>query len=375
VTPPSPPPETGEGVVSPRENAITPMRLGLAMLVIFSHAYPVGGFGRDGLFELTGQMQLGTVAVIGFFGLSGFLLAQSRISSSLGRYVLRRALRILPGLWVCIVLIGLCAVPLAVALGGRASLDEVARFVGSAATFQPLPVDIPGLYAGTGVPFIVDAPLWTLPWEVYLYAVLALVGIGGPRLMRTACLALLIVASILNWAMQGTALELYGQLPVAFLAGSCLYLQTVPLRRDIAAAGLLATVVAAILGHLALVGPITIAYLALYFGMRLPLRWTFDLSFGVYIYGWPVQSLLTEVGAASLGLVPYVALTLLLVIPIAALSARFVEMPALRLRARAREPIGRGATPLGQQPTDPGPLPMSSDSWSESSVTATSSTS
>jgi peptidoglycan/LPS O-acetylase OafA/YrhL len=325
-----------ESVRSPtdmRDNAITPMRLGLALLVVFSHAYPVGGFGRDGLFDLTGQMQLGTVAVIGFFGLSGFLLAQSRISSSLGRFVLRRALRILPGLWVCIVLIGLLAVPLAVALGGRASSDEVARFIDSAATFQPLPVDIPGLYGGTGVPFIVDAPLWTLPWEVYLYAVLALVGVGGARLMRTVCPALLIVAAILNWAMHGTALELYGQLPVAFLTGSSLYLHAVPLRREIAAAGVLATVVAAILGHLAVLGPITLAYLALYLGMRLPQRWTFDLSFGVYIYGWPVQSLLAEAGAARQGLVPFVALTLLALIPIAALSARFVEMPALRVRS------------------------------------------
>jgi peptidoglycan/LPS O-acetylase OafA/YrhL len=330
VTRPSRPLETTEGAVNPRANAITPMRLGLALLVVFSHAYPVGGFGPDGLFDLTGQMQLGTVAVIGFFGLSGFLLAQSRISSSLGRYILRRALRIIPGLWVCIVLIGLLAVPLAVALGGRASLDEVARFIGSAATFQPLPVDIPGLYAGTGVPFIVDAPLWTLPWEVYMYVVLALVGIGGPRLMRSACPALLIAAAILNWATQGTALELYGQLPVAFLTGSCLYLHAVPLRREIAAASLVATVVAATFGHLAVFGPITIAYLALYLGMRLPLRWTFDVSYGVYIYGWPVQSLLAEAGGARFGLVPFVALTLLVVIPIAALSARFVEMPALR---------------------------------------------
>jgi peptidoglycan/LPS O-acetylase OafA/YrhL len=147
VTGPSRSAETGERAMNPRANAITAMRLGLALLVVFSHAYPVGGFGRDGLLDLTGQMQLATVAVIGFFGLSGFLLAQSRITSSLGSYVRRRALRILPGLWVCIVLIGL----LAVALGGHASPDEIARFIGSAATFQPLPVDTPDLDAGTGV--------------------------------------------------------------------------------------------------------------------------------------------------------------------------------------------------------------------------------
>src|SRR5436190_23711919 len=112
------PAESTERPSDRRANAITPMRAGLALLVVFSHAYPVGGFGRDPLFGLTGQIQLGTLAVIAFFGLSGFLLAQSRLSSSLGRYVRRRALRILPGLWVCVVVLGLLAIPLAVTLGG-----------------------------------------------------------------------------------------------------------------------------------------------------------------------------------------------------------------------------------------------------------------
>ena len=56
------------------DNAITPLRLGLALLVVFSHAFDVGGFGPDPLERVTGgQMKVGTVAVIAFFGLSGFL--------------------------------------------------------------------------------------------------------------------------------------------------------------------------------------------------------------------------------------------------------------------------------------------------------------
>src|SRR3954454_11010981 len=160
----------------PRSNGITAMRLGLALLVVFSHAYPVGGFGRDGFYDLTGQMELGTVAVIAFFGLSGYLLAGSRLSSSLRRYVARRALRILPGLWVCLVVLAAVVIPLAIQLGGRATTEDVLHYVGLTATLQPLPPDLPGLYPGSGVPYIVDAPLWTLPWEVYLYVALGLIG-------------------------------------------------------------------------------------------------------------------------------------------------------------------------------------------------------
>jgi peptidoglycan/LPS O-acetylase OafA/YrhL len=57
----------------------------------------------------------------------------------------------------------------------------------------------------------------------------------------------------------------------------------------------------------------------------------FDVSFGVYIYGWPVQQLL-----ASMGLPPVVpplvfaGATLLLVAPLAWLSCRYVEQPGQR---------------------------------------------
>ncbi len=137
----------------PRDNGITSVRLGLALLVIFSHAFVAGGFGFDPLMTATGgQMQLGTVAVIGFFGVSGFLLARSREGSSLGRYLRNRALRIVPGLWVCLGFVALVVVPIAVATGGTADPAQVQAFVLHAGTFGLMPVEIDGLFAGAAHP-------------------------------------------------------------------------------------------------------------------------------------------------------------------------------------------------------------------------------
>jgi peptidoglycan/LPS O-acetylase OafA/YrhL len=57
----------------------------------------------------------------------------------------------------------------------------------------------------------------------------------------------------------------------------------------------------------------------------------FDISYGVYIYGWPVQQFLASLGLHS-AVPPLVfgAASLLLVAPVAWLSCRYVEGPAQR---------------------------------------------
>jgi peptidoglycan/LPS O-acetylase OafA/YrhL len=348
-------------------NGITPLRLILALLVVVSHAWPAGDFGNDVLFEATGEgVAIGTVAVAGFFGLSGFLLAKSRLTSSLGRYVRRRALRILPGLWVCLAVVGFIAIPLALAMGGRATPDQVLQFVGSAATFQPFPATIPGLYPGSGEPSLVNVPLWTLSWEVYLYAVLAVLGLGGRASMRVLCPVLLAAAVMVDLSLNGSRLELYGHLPVAFLTGACVYLFGVPIRRGLAAIAAIALLVAAVVGWLEIVSPAAVAYLALWVGLRNPLRWTLDLSFGVYIYGWPIQSLLAVAGVAALGLLPYLALSSIPILLVAYLSARFVERPFLVAR-----PFGPLRTVLERRPSSPEAEPARAEAAPVSPAPAT----
>ena len=57
-----------------------------------------------------------------------------------------------------------------------------------------------------------------------------------------------------------------------------------------------------------------------------------DLSYGVYIYGFPVQQLLVLVGAAKLGVGLYICASVLVTLPLAALSWFAVERPAQRWR-------------------------------------------
>ena len=92
-----------------------------------------------------------------------------------------------------------------------------------------------------------------------------------------------------------------------------------------------------------------IAYALLWLGAVLPspaLVQRHDISYGVYIYAFPVQQLLVYAGATRLGLVGYDVVAALVTAALAALSWRAVERPVLR---RVRR---RGSPAVPSRPSD-----------------------
>jgi peptidoglycan/LPS O-acetylase OafA/YrhL len=319
-------------VFDPRGNAITPLRLVLASSVVLSHAFVAGGFGFDPLYQITGgQMEIGTVAVIAFFALSGFLLTRSRETSHRGSFARNRALRIVPGYWICLIVIVVVVAPLASRLGGSASIGDVVAWAGREARFDPLQTVVPGMYGTIGKPDLVDAPLWTLPVEVGCYLLLWL---APKRWLTPVVIALFALATVLHLSTGGNLPFLY--LPVAFMVGACIYLgrERVPATGVLAGALVTASAVSACFGALGLVAPFALAYVAIWVGTLARASWPHDVSYGVYIYGWPIQQLLTMTGLSALGFAPYLVVSAIVIGVVAYASARLVEEPALRLRHR-----------------------------------------
>jgi peptidoglycan/LPS O-acetylase OafA/YrhL len=84
-----------------------------------------------------------------------------------------------------------------------------------------------------------------------------------------------------------------------------------------------------------LVAP-SMSYLALYAAMKLPVRSfdrRMDLSYGLYIYAFPVAQLLALYRVNELGFLPYLAAGLLIAVAFAAASWFGVEKPCLSLKA------------------------------------------
>src|SRR3954471_24573302 len=85
-----------------RENNFDALRLVAALTILILHCWPITG--QNTVPRLHG-LGLNAIAVMVFFSISGFLLAQSwSIEPHLGRFLAKRALRIYPALIVVLLL-------------------------------------------------------------------------------------------------------------------------------------------------------------------------------------------------------------------------------------------------------------------------------
>jgi peptidoglycan/LPS O-acetylase OafA/YrhL len=78
--------------------------------------------------------------------------------------------------------------------------------------------------------------------------------------------------------------------------------------------------------------PFVVAYAAIWAGLRFPLQWRRDLSYGTYIYAFPIGLAVAAAGGARAGIVPFILATLALTIPVALASWMLVEQPALAFK-------------------------------------------
>jgi peptidoglycan/LPS O-acetylase OafA/YrhL len=292
-----------------RSNGITALRLILAGIVVVAHAWPVNGLSG----ELPG---LGTFAVVGFFGLSGFLLADSRTRVGPVAFAYRRALRILPGYWVCIAMTSLL-------VGGAFAAQAWLPFPGVGSLTAPA--------FGSTPLHVVNSSLWTLWVEIACYATLAILPVWSMRLSAPIYAIALVAVGAVSASNEVV-------IATAFFVGVTLrtYGATVPLHGAAAAAAGLVFAGSIVVGGVGHVAPIVLPYVVLWAAVVVPLRWTTDLSYGLYIYAFPIAQLVVLAGGSSLWLPVFVAVTLTAGLATAAASWFLVERPALSLKRLVR---------------------------------------
>jgi peptidoglycan/LPS O-acetylase OafA/YrhL len=340
------------------------VRLLLAWLVLVSHTWPLGGFGPEPGSPLAPEfLTLGGFAVAGFFAMSGLLVGRSALRRTPGRFASARIMRIVPAYWVALVV---SAFPVAW-IGWHHergtwrgflvfTADGPWAYVGRAALF---PVEfIHGVHdvfvastpfgASSGSSFV-NGSLWTLPYEMRCYLVVGLVALvarrfGSRRSMCAVWATVGVVAAAGELAPEFTA-QVVG--PIAdpklialmfvFLTGSVLaaFGDRLVLHWWLPIGAL---VVGLLAGRASLfwaqhLSAATLAVVLPFVAMAVDrpaatLRGT-DLSYGTYLYAWPVQMLLAMWGLDS-GPWTFIAASTAVTVALAAASWYGVERPTMR---------------------------------------------
>lgn len=368
---------------SSQKNSFHLLRFLLAALVILCHSYTLLGRATPLSSVTGGLMNEGTLAVDGFLVISGFLICQSAIRSRNALTFLgKRLVRILPAFACSLVfsalLVGALAYPGDVVSYVRMDEGGPLRWIFNWLTLnvQPEQWGVSGVFTSNPTNSL-NVSLWTIKFECALYllmALLMLTTLNRHRSTYIVCFAaflilrmLLIPFGVRVWDVYDTRFWLLShwnydrltQTGLFFFSGTLLYAyrQELPRRWYLAVIAALAMLVScffcnvparadAAIGEAAqlmwrlaelplrLVYCFSLPYLVIYLGSshlcsgfsRLG-----DLSLGMYVYSYPLQQLIIF---AAPGITPLTlfALTLLIVLPLAAWSWRCIEAPALRLK-------------------------------------------
>lgn len=371
-------------------NSLGLLRLFFALAVIFSHAFFLGGFGGDPTGVLTrGQLSIGSFAVDGFFAISGYLIAKSGASSDVVQFLWRRALRIFPAFWTLLILSAVVIGPTFWVLSGN-ELGTYFSF-GDGGPWTYILRDwrlTPGQYGIWDIfeqttPYgrevhdsVFNGSIWTLEYEWFCYMIIAalcfMAALTRAKILVPLLTALFFLLTLSNTVSPGSVGLIIPYLgdnfrltfPLVFLLGStmAMYSKKIPFSGWLALGSLAVFVGTLRWGGYKLIGVAALVYLVLWVAAALPKRVQWigqknDYSYGIYIYGWPVQQMLAFYGLEKWGYVPYVAITIVGTAILAWLSWHGVEKWAMAIKDwgpgrgvrhwvdRIRARTGRRSTP------------------------------
>lgn len=373
------PPRLGD-VAGSRLNNFDVLRLLGATLVLLSHSFALTR-GQDPVTWLNGET-LGTVGVSLFFGISGFLVARSwSLTPRLPVYGAKRALRLLPALYVVVLLTAFVLGPLYTTLPLGHYLTDPGTYAYVAKTFGLYTVggQLPGVFEHNLVAGPVNGSLWTLPIEAACYVAVAALGLVG-LLRGRGWWAPALVFVVLWWAMapivpttelgkghgtlDGGELLTGIRLAAIFFLGALAYIHRdrIQLRWDWLAAMVAVFLACSRTNWVPFLAVLVFPYLVLVVAYRTPASWRKvtrpgDVSYGLYLYAFPVQQALVASLGAGLGPLAMFALALPITYALALASWRLVERPALALKPQVRgrfiPPESRTTLPpLGRPPLE-----------------------
>ncbi len=337
----------------PKVNNFDILRLVLAWMVVFYHAALLS---KAAQLAWVPTWSDGTVAVEGFFAISGCLITMSYDrNSNLKDYLIRRAERILPAYYaatVFVLVLGVLLTNLSLVklLTSRRTLSFLAANVVFLGHIHP---NLPGVYMGNPLTSAVNGALWTIKVEVLFYLFVPVFfylcrRLGKPWVILGLCIGSVIYQAVLTrLGMVEYARQLPGQLSF-FMIGAAVYFYYPIFRKY--SAWMWGICVASILIyfaiHIFVFRIVGVSLATLCVGLLLPVfkgptRYG-DFSYGTYVLHYPLIQAFVALGLFTASAWAGMTACAVAVLILSVLSWNLVEKKFLR-RQRVRrltlEPI------------------------------------
>lgn len=344
---------------SNRDNNFNFLRLVLALLVILSHSPQLidGNANREPLTKLVGFTSLGKLAVECFFLLSGYLIVQSWAQSpQMWSFLKKRILRIYPGFIFASLFCAFVVGPLGAQPQKYFEAFWYGGFVKSL-FFLQIP-EVPDVFQGQPYPSI-NGSMWSVSLEFICYIFVLVAGSLGIIRRKVVWLFIAIALyAVVLYQTFGFSLPYVLldnpllRLATFFLIGGCFYLY----RNFISYKSLPAVIFALVISFcifrfkihymfFAVAGAYLLFYLAF---TRINFLKKFeslpDVSYGVYLYGWPIQKLTLWYFPATTPTVLFVVSAVVSLL-LGAVSWYVVEKPFMRFKSfqLRRQPLSSSA--------------------------------
>jgi peptidoglycan/LPS O-acetylase OafA/YrhL len=339
-----------------KKNAFDLLRLLLAISVLISHSILIGGYKlQDPLSVLSkNQTSLAEFGVMGFFTLSGYLITASFENSKNPLiFISHRLLRILPAFWVCLIITAFVLAPLIFCKNNR-SLSAF-PFTGDGSSLSYLFSNFFLLIKQWSIKNVLDyasyggslnGSLWSLYPEILCYFFTFIAGVFGLFNKNKLLYLMITITVLVFFAINFNFNKSYGptililspalKLYASFMAGSLIYVFRDKMILDERGTIFLFffTLMLIKFGGFNLISPLLIALTLISAFQLFELRLKYDVSYGVYIYSFPIQQLLFHFFGSILNVITFICFSLLISFVIGFLSYILIEKPCIDLRKR-----------------------------------------
>jgi peptidoglycan/LPS O-acetylase OafA/YrhL len=351
-----------------RKNNLDLTRFLLAVSVMFTHAFTIYENGKSEPLKpfFNGHFTIGIFAVNFFFIISGFLVLQSwKYSKGVIDFLIKRILRIYPAFIVVCILSAFVFCPVGIGnntdpfLHWKAYVSLIQYYKFFYSVFFLSSPELPATFTSSPYTQDINTSLWTIWYEFVCYLILVSMGVLKVFKVRFLLLVLFFL-SIIFYILDFTSnyqeimnhrvsiiseyaierIHNLGRFMMFFLGGACFYFYRayIPKSRWLLLLSLMVLILNfQLLKQIEIAQVIFGSYLLFYFAFSKKITaYKFakhgDFSYGIYLYGWPVQQLVMIYFGDKLSLTGTLVCSLLIVIPLAVLSWHLIEKQFLKLK-------------------------------------------